>query len=121
MRKLRKKYQRKLNKLIKLMNENIKNDSLWRGRFYARQIQYFWYPFEDNSSGVLTAIIRFYDKKTGKTQDIPIEYFGHGYFVPDHVWRAMNDFIVDYCNVWQTEDRDSLYNDTTDYSKIEVK
>lgn len=117
MRKLRKKYQRKLNKLIKDMNKNIENDELWRGRFYGRQVQYHWYTYEDGSGGCLTAIIRFTDKKTGKTQDVPIEYFGVGYFVPYHVWRAMNDFIVEYCDVWHNE-KDEIYKDKTDYRKV---
>jgi hypothetical protein len=32
----------------------------------------------------------------------------------------MNDFIVEYINVWETEDRESIYNDTTDYNKIKI-
>lgn len=120
MRKLRKKYQRKLNKLIKNMNKSIEKDELWRGRFVGRQAQYRWYTYEDNSGGCLSATIRLFDKKTGKTQDVIIEYFGIGYFVPYDIWRAMNEFIVEYCDVWRTESREELYNDKTDYRKVMV-
>ena len=45
--KMRKAYQRKLNKCIRALNKNIENDDLWRGRFVFLQMRTDWYEFED--------------------------------------------------------------------------
>ena len=61
--KMWKKYQSKLNKKIKILNKDIAEDNLWRGRFIFRQIEAGWEKFDDKS-GILRVIIRAYDKKT---------------------------------------------------------
>ena len=72
--KLRKKYQRELNKKIRALNKNIENDNLWRGRFVFYQKDAHWYVFEDGSGGELIAFIRAYDKKTGYYHDYRLEF-----------------------------------------------
>lgn len=64
MNKLRRTYQRKLNKLIKEVNKNIANDNLWRGRFEIRQKDAWFEKFEDGSGGILFTVLRLYDKNS---------------------------------------------------------
>ena len=47
--KLRKQYQRKFNKLVRKVNLNLANDSLWKGRFIFRQTDASFEEFEDHS------------------------------------------------------------------------
>ena len=49
--KLRKNYQRKLNKIIKNINKNIENDELWNGRFIFFQHSAEFEIFPDKSGG----------------------------------------------------------------------
>ena len=49
----RKVHQRAMNKLIRDMNNNIKNDDLWLGRFYAKQIDSDWQLYKDGSGAEL--------------------------------------------------------------------
>ena len=51
--KQRKKAQRKINKRVAILNKNLLNDNLWRGRFFIRQTDANWERFEDGSGGLL--------------------------------------------------------------------
>lgn len=116
-RKMRKKAQHTINKNIRAINKSIENDNLWRGRFVMRQVNARWSAFEDGSGGELFATILIIDKRTGQTKTAYIDNY-------DHPWRyfeAMNNFIVDDCAVWEKEGRDFLYNDKTDYTKINIE
>ncbi len=116
-RKMRKKAQHTINKNIRAINKSIENDNLWRGRFVMRQVNARWSAFEDGSGGELFATILIIDKRTGQTKTAYIDNY-------DHSWRyfeAMNNFIVDDCAVWEKEGRDFLYNDKTDYTKINIE
>ena len=62
--KMRKKYQRKFTNLLREANNAIKDDELWLGRVEVRQISARWQRFEDNSGGILYAVLRCIDKKT---------------------------------------------------------
>lgn len=116
--KNRKHLQRKLNKIVKNMNEAIVQDNLWRGRFELRQMESSYYPYEDGSGGELVVRLRALDKKTNEFCDYFMEYFNSSTFGPYKVSRIMNDFIVEYCKVWEVDGRESLYNDNVDYTKI---
>ena len=63
--KMRKKAQRKINKLVRNMNKNIHDDNLWRGRFIFRQTDAYWEKFEDGSGGILRVWIEGRDLKSG--------------------------------------------------------
>ena len=105
--KKRKKHQRVMNKVVRDMNNSIKNDPLWLGRFYARQLDGWFEEFEDHSGANLYVRFRFYDRKTGITRDTSYDSvncwrrFGHLFF-------ELNDFIVNDVKVWENEDP---YND----------
>ena len=103
--KNRKRHQREMNKLMKLMNQNIENDDLWRGRFYVRQVAAQWYEYEDKSGAELWVVLRFIDKKTGFYWETA-ETVNHWRWVNGNkLWLAMNDFIVEKTNVWGEDPR----------------
>ena len=116
--KMQKKYQHELNKKIRELNTSIENDSLWLGRFYATQVRAAWVRFEDNSGGILYAVIRMNDKKTGKYKDYWVEYFPTHSTLNWHLSMEVgNDFIVEYLDVWGSE---SPRAEIKDYRKRNV-
>lgn len=101
----RKRHQRAINSLMRQLNNSIKSDNLWRGRFVVRQVYDQWFRYEDGSGPELYVILRFIDRKTG-------QYYEEGRTVND--WRfgygskmfwRMNDFITERCGVWNEEPR----------------
>ena len=111
----RKVHQRGMNKLIRDINNNIKNDDLWLGRFYAKQINSDWILYEDGSGAELYVRLRFIDRKTGVTYDTPWETVNHWRFGA-HLYWEMNNFIVNKCEVWQKED--PVHDERIDYRNI---
>ena len=104
----RKKHQRKINKCIRIMNKNMENDKLWKGRFYCRQIYSpYWERYEDRSGGIMHVHIEFCDKKTQKRW---IQLFDTNDIVGWKMWMAMNDFIIKHIDVWNEEPRPSIEN-----------
>lgn len=102
--KNRKRHQRAMNQLMRAMNENIENDDLWKGRFYVRQVAAQWYGYEDES-GELWVVLRFIDKKTGFYWETA-ETVNHWRWINgNRLWWAMNEFITERTNVWQTDPR----------------
>lgn len=115
--KYKKKLQRQLNKIVKNANAAVARDNLWRGRFELRQMADTYESYSDHSGGCLYVRIRALDKKTNEFCDFYMEYHSpiFGWY---EVSRIINDFIIDFCKVWETEDRNELYNDNTDYTKL---
>lgn len=112
----RKKHQRKITRAIRNMNKDIEKDELWKGRFFARILKTSFKIYEDKSGAVIYALVEFYDKKTGITR---AEWFDEWEIVKSFkLFRSMNDFIVDYCDVWRKE---NPREDKTDYTKVEFK
>ena len=99
-----KKIQRRVNKVIRELNKNIYNDDLWKGRFYARQIDRRLYIFDDKSWLYGDFYIVFTDKETGRQY---YHWFRKEDFLGSahRVWEAMNDFIAVYCRVWEADPR----------------
>lgn len=96
----RRKHQRWLNDFCRTQNKNIYNDELWRGRFVVEQVATRMEWFEDKSGGILHCLLRFRDKKTGRTKLWYTDCL-------EVAWRyffQMNDFIVKDCAVWENED-----------------
>ena len=97
----RKKHQRAMNKIVRVLNKNLEEDELWKGRFYVRQVASRFQTYSDKSGAELFVILRLYDKETKLTKDV------HGFvnswrFLNGYdLWRAMNDFIVEYVEVWR--------------------
>ena len=99
----RKVHQRAMNRAMRAINKNIERDELWNGRFIVRQREADWIPYEDNSGWKLYVTLKFIDRCTGR-------YFVHNGSVNHWIhwdgsalWRAMNDFIVERCDVWNEE------------------
>lgn len=98
-----KKELRRMNRYIRQMNDNIKNDDLWRGRFYARQVEVQRATYlDDHYSLHCVFVYEFIDLKTGKKKRYVYENFFHG--VSWKIFRDMNDFIVEECRVWDEPD-----------------
>jgi len=96
-------HQRRMNKRIRDFNNNIKNDSLWRGRFYVHQVGRQRLTYEDGSGMELWVILELVDRKTGRTKRIS-GTVNHLTFTGD-LWMAMNSFIVDTISVWSEDPR----------------
>lgn len=110
--KQRKKAQKKINKSVRALNQNIANDNLWRGRFVLRQTDANWERFEDGSGGILTAWIEIRDLKTGLYMGFRLDNYDRGW----RLWENGNKFIAEYSGVW--DDIDVVKNDKTDWSKV---
>ena len=90
-------YQRRINHYVHEVNLNIKNDSLWRGRFVIRQVEsphFVWY--RDGSGGELIVKLCITDNKTDNkaycyVNNISIELF-NGW----DIWRFVNDTICEW-------------------------
>ena len=98
---MRRKYQRKFNKLMRELNKSIANDNLWQGRFAFKQINANFTKFKDNSGGILFVQVRGYDKETGYYKDGYVEYAPYSCLAAYHLWRFANDFIVNDSGVWK--------------------
>lgn len=117
--KLRKKYQSKLNKLIKELNETIENDPLWNGRFVFHIMYSDFERFKDGSGGLLYVIIRGYDKKSGYYKDYTLEYAPYLKFAKYDIWEISNNFITKDTNVWKNGN--NPYDDNKiDYTKVKI-
>ena len=113
--KNRKKQQRAMNKAIREMNNSIKNDSLWLGRFYARQLDGWLEEYEDRSGANLYVRFRFYDRKTGITRDTSYDS-ANCWRCFSHLFFEMNDFIVNTVKVWENED--PYHDEKIDYRTV---
>lgn len=119
MKKLRKVYQRKFNKLVRDLNKNIEEDSLWKGRFVFRQTDASFYNFADGSGGILYVTIRGVDKKTGYYKDVTIEYAPYCSFPGIELWRFANNFIAQDSGIWKERPAITISN-TKDFTKIKA-
>lgn len=117
--KLRKRYQRALNREVRALNKNIANDDLWRGRFYFFQKESQYYEFCDRSGGMLHVVLRGYDKATGYYKDFSFEYAPFLTFNKWHIWSFGNSFITEDVRVWEENPRPSIA-DAKDWTKVAV-
>lgn len=110
--KLRKKYQRKLNKVVRDINKSIEEDTLWNGRFVFHIMVTNFERFSDNSGGILYTIIRGYDKKSKAYKDYKLQYAPFLPFSQANIWLTANKFI--------TEDTDTWYNGNDPYKEAKI-
>lgn len=117
--KLRKKYQHKLNKLIKEVNKAIENDSLWNGRFIFHIMDSVFERFKDSSGGMLYVVIRGYDKKTKFYKDYTLSYAPYLNFTNFDILHIVNKFITEDTDTWKNGN--NPYNDKKiDYTKVKI-
>ena len=99
----RKVHQRALNAVIRRLNRAIEQDDLWQGRFFVKQEKAAFLPYEDHSGYELYVLLKFCDRKTGQewyARDSANHWMLWG---GSHLFREMNDFIVERVNVWANE------------------
>lgn len=114
----RKKHQRAVNRIVRKMNKDLAEDSLWRGRFICRQKEAHFRIYEDMSSATLYVLLEMIDKKTGMTKQYwTNSFYLSGFFGRSKMFLAMNDFIVNTCDVWHKE---RPFEDNTDYREIKI-
>lgn len=97
----RKRYQRAINKYVRMMNENIRNDHLWRGRFYIHQVAAEFERYRDGSGAELHVLLEFVDRVTGKTYQCWDSVNSWIFLGGWKIFEKMNWFICDYIEVWQ--------------------
>ena len=97
-----KKLQRKMNRAIRHLNENIANDDVWKGRFYAHQTWAAFGTYEDKSGVTAIVEVAFIDKLTEvvyktflRAHDVCGPSLFCNRFAPCGVdiWCEMNDFV----------------------------
>lgn len=89
-----KKLQRKINKAIRLLNEIVANDKLWRGRFYARQMWIIFGTYENTDIATAAAEILFIDKETGVVKPVVLRADDIISPLSYRLWSEMSTFIV---------------------------
>lgn len=117
---LRKDYQRAFNKKIRLLNENIRTDNLWGGRFVARQKSAHFEIYNDGSSGIMYVTIRIIDKKTGYYKDYNIDFAPYLTSSDWRLWEAMNKFITEDAGVWNETPSPRDKEFVTDYLNVVI-
>ena len=93
----RQKYKRAMNKLVRIVNRNIKNDWLWNGRFIVSQDEAYFYPYEDHSGAEYICRLTFTDTKTGKKEHTAM----NNYETEFRIWNWVNDCITKQFKVWE--------------------
>ena len=117
--KLRKRYQHKINKLVKDLNKSIEEDNLWNGRFVFHIIDTDFERFSDGSGGMLYVVIRGYDKKTDFYRDYTMGYAPYLELIRSTLWEIANKFITEDTDTWKNGN--NPYNDKEiDYTKIKM-
>lgn len=96
-----KRHQRAINRLVRDLNKNLEQDDLWLGRFMVRQIESpQWIRYEDGSGAELYITLEFVDRCTGRYYRMCESVNHWRLWGGSCLWRAMNDFIVERCDVW---------------------
>lgn len=90
MKKLFKKQQSHINKLVREINNSLYNDEAFLGRIYIRQYSAGFYEFDDGSGGYWYGVLRIYDKETNTYCSVLCD----SYSVERELLHCLNDFIV---------------------------
>lgn len=100
--KVYKRYQNKFTKLLREWNKALDKDELWLGRFHILQIRSRWECFDDESGGILHAVVRCFDKKTRQYKDYCTEYAPWMHTINWKIgMEILNTFIVEDIDVWR--------------------
>lgn len=112
----RKKYQRRINKIVRHMNENIAADDLWRGRFYCKQGSYCYWHGSNYDGWGLYVILELHDKFTGRVMKFGEDVNSICMWNGSKLFWQMNHFIVEECSTWEQNPRPGTqeYKEMTD-------
>ena len=113
----RKKYQRYINKIVRDLNKNIKDDWVWNGRFTICQKQSRFHTYYDNSGAQLYVLLECKDNKTNK---IVTSWFETGLFVESKIWCWVNQCVIEDFNVW-AEDPNPYEQAKSRYAELNFK
>ena len=102
----RKKHQHRLNKAMKIFNDQFVEE--FGGRFVIRQYSAQWIEFGDRSGAYLVVVMRIYDKKDKVFKSFKVDSFSC--FIVSNIFEAINNWIV--------VDRNSRSLQENDYSNI---
>lgn len=73
------------------MNNNIKRDDKWKGRFYVKQYDRIFRKYEDGSGFSVRYFIEFLDRETGAAATAIIH---SSVFADWELFKYMNDFVI---------------------------
>lgn len=90
MKKLFRKQQRKVNKIVRKYNKSLEEDEAFRGRIYIRQYSAGFHEFSDGSGGFWYGVLRVYDKVTNTYKSILGDIHGIEY----EMYSEVNQFIT---------------------------
>lgn len=90
MKKLFKKKQKEINKIVRAYNKSLENDHAFLGRIYLRQYSSGISEFSDGSGAMWYGVIRVYDKVTNTYKSILCDT----YDVRRKLFFEVNDFII---------------------------
>ena len=98
--KRHKKIQRKINRAIRFVNENIASDDVWKGRFVIKQKSIWMKTYEDKSGVEVIAQIVLKDLETQKEEIIrvnKIDLLGinSNSRISYRLWGRINNFICE--------------------------
>ena len=98
--------KKNIKEAVNKINNNVYNDDLWLGRFEMILNKIRFQRFEDWSGYTALIEITLFDKRTNLTKKEYVSY--SEIFLESHLWKFMNDFIVETVKVWQEDPRPQL-------------
>lgn len=104
-----KQLQRRVNKRIRAINNNVLNDSLWNGRFIIYQVDRYFKRYGGDYS--VLAKLKFVDLMTGKSKYCWLNDYE---IMSYQIWFDFNNFICD-CRQETEKDGFDPYEDKTIY------
>lgn len=107
--------KKNIKESINKINKNIWDDDLWLGRFKIKLDKIRYQRFEDWSGYTALIEVTLIDKRTNLTKKEYVSY--SEIFLGSHLWRLMNDFIVEIVKVWAEDPRPQL-GKTKDYRNV---
>jgi hypothetical protein len=100
--KFLKKIQRRINSDIRNLNEGIKEDNVFKGRFSAKQVDRKTIPYHDGSGFSIIVFVQLKDNETGLTKVVTLEALPftayYRVYVAAELAVKMGTFILQDCH-----------------------
>lgn len=91
----RKVHQRQINHYVRMMNQNLKNDPLWQGRFEVRQVgPTSFFHYDDHSGAALIVTLQIIDKVTGDYVNATKSVNEWCWYNGTDIWWFVNNTII---------------------------
>ena len=95
----RKRHQRAINTAVREVNELMKQDKEWQGRFYIHQTSAKW-KIDEDGCGHLYVKLEFCDRKTGITHSFWGDANRICWINNSTLLWEMNDFVIHKVKYW---------------------